>query len=227
MIVRVSSKMSLIAAQISSFETRTISSTVACTIGNVICADLAHRDAVGEDADAIEHDACGPPPATGYIASASNGSTPIIAHSRPERLDVAGDAGNQPAAADRDEDRRHIAEAVTQDFVADRALAGDDERVVERMHERQPGRLRRCRRSGPARRRSCRRASTTSAPISRTASTLISGVVCGMTMRARRPRCRAANATPLRVIAGAGRDDAARALRRRSDARCGCTRRAA
>jgi hypothetical protein len=35
MIVRVSSKMSLIAAQISSFVTRTISSTVAWTIGKV------------------------------------------------------------------------------------------------------------------------------------------------------------------------------------------------
>ena len=35
MIDRVSSKTSLIAAQISSFDTRTISSTVACTIGNV------------------------------------------------------------------------------------------------------------------------------------------------------------------------------------------------
>ena len=36
MIERVSSKMSLIAAQISSFDTRTTSRTVDCTIGNVI-----------------------------------------------------------------------------------------------------------------------------------------------------------------------------------------------
>ena len=39
-------------------------------------------------------------------------------------------------------------------------------------------------------------ASSTSAPSSRTASTLISGVVCGITISALRPRCRAENATP-------------------------------
>ena len=57
MIDRVSSKMSLIAAQISSFDTRTISSTVALDDREGELADFAHGDAVGEDADAIERDA--------------------------------------------------------------------------------------------------------------------------------------------------------------------------
>ena len=54
---RVSSKMSLIAAQISSFETRTISSTGRLHDRERQLADLAHGDAVGEDADAVERDA--------------------------------------------------------------------------------------------------------------------------------------------------------------------------
>ena len=74
---RVSSKMSLIAAQISSFDTRTISSTVACTIGNVMLADLADGDAVGEDADADRARRGRPAASDWYIASASNGSTPM------------------------------------------------------------------------------------------------------------------------------------------------------
>ena len=57
MIVRVSSKMSLIAAQISSFETRTISSTVVCTIGKRQRADLANGDAVSKDVHRVERHA--------------------------------------------------------------------------------------------------------------------------------------------------------------------------
>ena len=56
MIERVSSKMSLIAAQISSFDTRTISLDRRLHDRERQRADFAHRDAVGEDADAIEHD---------------------------------------------------------------------------------------------------------------------------------------------------------------------------
>ena len=97
-------------------------------------ADLADRDAVGEDADAIEHDA-------------PSGRERLVhrvrlerldaddADARPQRLDVAGDPGDQPAAADRHEDRRDVAELVPQDLVGDRALSGDHERIVERMHE--------------------------------------------------------------------------------------------
>ena len=57
MIVRVSSKMSLMAAHTSSFVTRTISSTVVLHDRERPLADLAHGDAVGEDADVVEPDA--------------------------------------------------------------------------------------------------------------------------------------------------------------------------
>jgi hypothetical protein len=68
--------MSLIAAQISSFDTRTISSTVACDDRERELADLAHRDAVREDADAIELDAR-PAPSDWIHRVGSNGSTPM------------------------------------------------------------------------------------------------------------------------------------------------------
>ena len=55
MIDRVSSKMSLIAAQISSFVTRTLR-PYDWTIGKVSRPTSRDGDAVGEDADAIERD---------------------------------------------------------------------------------------------------------------------------------------------------------------------------
>ena len=62
------------------------------------------------------------------------------AHVGQHRLDVAGDAGDQPAAADRHEHRvQRVALAVAHDLVADRALPGDDQRIVERVDEGQPG----------------------------------------------------------------------------------------
>ena len=122
MIDRVSSKTSLIAAQISSFDTRTISSTVACTIGKVMLADLAHRDAVGEDADAVERDAAARRERLVHRVGLErlDADDP---HVRPQRLHVAGDAGDQPAAADRHEDRVDVAQLVAQDLVADRCPA--------------------------------------------------------------------------------------------------------
>ncbi len=57
MIVRVSSKMSLIAAQISSFDTRITSSTVCRAMSNVRRPTDAHRDAVRENPHVIERDA--------------------------------------------------------------------------------------------------------------------------------------------------------------------------
>ena len=55
--LRVSSKMSLMAAQISSFVTRTTSSTVSLRDRERPLAHLAHGHAVGEDADVVERDA--------------------------------------------------------------------------------------------------------------------------------------------------------------------------
>ena len=102
---RVSSKMSLIAAQISSFDTRTISSTGRLDDRERQLADLAHGHAVGEDADAVERDAA--PGGERLIHRVGlerlDADDPDVG---PQRLDVAGDAGDQPAAADRHEDRR-------------------------------------------------------------------------------------------------------------------------
>ncbi len=73
---RVSSKTSLIAAQISSFDTRMTSSTLACTIGKVSVptsrtatpsAKMPTRSRLTRRPASIDR----------YIASASNGSTPI------------------------------------------------------------------------------------------------------------------------------------------------------
>ena len=84
---------------------------------------------------------------------------------------------------------------MAEDFIADGALTGDDERIVVRVDERQP-------RFGDERVAMRLRVivavtgSLTSAPKPRTASTLICGVVCGMTMVACSPSLRAENATP-------------------------------
>ncbi len=76
MIDRVSSKTSLIAAQISSFDTRTISSTVACTIGNV--SSPTSRTATPSAKMPTRSSVTRRPAASDwYIASASYGSTPI------------------------------------------------------------------------------------------------------------------------------------------------------
>ena len=101
-------------------------------------ADFANGDAVGEDADAIERD-----PSSGLERLVHrvgfvrfDADDPDV---RAQRLDVAGDAGDEAAAADRDEDRGDVAQLVAQDLVGDRSLPGDDERIVEGMHEREAG----------------------------------------------------------------------------------------
>ena len=115
--------------------TRTISSTVACTIGKVIAP--TSRTATPSAKMSTESSAHAA--ARGQRLIHRVGPERLDAddaHGRPQRLDVAADAGNQPAAADRHEDRRDVAQAMPQDLVADGALARDDQRVVERMHER-------------------------------------------------------------------------------------------
>ena len=136
MMLRVSSNTSLIAAQISSLVTRTTSSTVCCAIAKVQLAHLAHGDAVGEDADVVERHA----PARLQRAVHRVGLERLDADrpARPasQRLDVAGDAGDQSAAADGHEHGRQRPLALAQDLLADRALPGDHQRVVERVDER-------------------------------------------------------------------------------------------
>ena len=120
--VRVSSKMSLMAAQTSSLVTRTISLDRLLHDRERPLADFAHRDAVGENADVIELDAA----ARGERLVHRVGFERLDAndlHLRPDRLDVAGDAGDEPAAAHRHEHRRDAVLGVAQNLVADRALS--------------------------------------------------------------------------------------------------------
>jgi hypothetical protein len=60
---------------------------------------------------------------------------PVDRHLGPHRLHVGGDAGDQAAAADGDEDAVDRPGMLAQDLHADRALAGDHVRVVEGVDE--------------------------------------------------------------------------------------------
>ena len=60
------------------------------------------------------------------------------AHVRLHRAQRGGDPGREPAAADRDEDGLGRLELLRQ-LEADRALAGDHDRILERMEERRAG----------------------------------------------------------------------------------------
>ena len=68
---------------------------------------------------------------------------------RPRRLDRDRDPGGQPAAADRHDQLGEIGHVLEQ-LEPERALAGHDVRVVERMHERQPALARALVRGGEA-----------------------------------------------------------------------------
>ncbi len=71
------------------------------------------------------------------MQAASSGSTPITLVPGPQVLHEGGDAGGQPAAAHRHEDRLDRPGMLLQDLLADRPLAGDHVRVVEGMQEGQ------------------------------------------------------------------------------------------
>src|SRR5262249_59020235 len=57
-----------------------------------------------------------------------------------ELLDSRGDAGEEPAAADRDDDRVGVSR-IFGDLETDRAGPGENDRIVEGMDERQASRL--------------------------------------------------------------------------------------
>ena len=133
---RVSSKMSWMAAQISSVPTSTISSTSPRHRAKVSSptrrtatpsAKMPTRSSVTRRP--ARSDSC--------MLAASCGSTPMTLTPGIEVLDVHRDARDQPAAADRHEDRIQLAAALAQDLHRDRALAGDDVGIVERVHEHQ------------------------------------------------------------------------------------------
>ena len=114
----------------------------------------------------------------------------------PQRLDVSGDAGDEPAAAHAHEDRVEGLALLAHDLHRHRSLACDDVLVViggDQDHSALGGEG-----LGPLSRAVIRiaRGGSTSAPSRSTASTLMRGAVSGMTMSARAPSHCAASATP-------------------------------
>ena len=102
-----------------------------------LLADAAHRDAVGEDADAIQRHA---PAGTQRFEHSGRvlGLDADDLDPRIQRFRVGRNPGDQTAAADRNEDRVDgVAVQLAQDFHADRTLTGDHVRIVERVHEHQ------------------------------------------------------------------------------------------
>ena len=77
MMLRVSSKTSLMAAQISSLVTRTTSSTVCCAMANV-CSPTSRTATPSAKMPTWSSVTRRPACSERYIASASNGSTPMI-----------------------------------------------------------------------------------------------------------------------------------------------------
>ena len=136
--LRVSSKTSLIAAQISSFVTRTTPSTHSRAMRNV-SSPTSRTATPSAKMPTRSRWTRFPASSERYMASASKGSTPIDLHPRHHRLQVAGHPGDEPSPADRHEDGVHPPVALPQDLLADRALAGDHQRVVERVDEREAG----------------------------------------------------------------------------------------
>ena len=118
-------------------------------------ADLADGDAVREDADVLQADA---PPGGERLVHGVRlvGLDADHLDVRADRLDVARDARDEPAAAHGHEDRVDLAALAAQNLEGDGALARDHEGVVEGVHEDAAGRLARARRTVPWRRCNCR-----------------------------------------------------------------------
>ena len=111
-----------------------------------------------------------------------------------DSLIAAATPDDQPAAADRHQDRADVG-ALIEDLQPERALAGDDPCMIERRHHRQ---ARAPRRSASAFARRCSDvvpSNTISAPNPLAPSDLIFGAVVGITTTAGAPRARAAIAT--------------------------------
>ena len=137
-IERVSSNTSLMAAQMSSLSTRTISSTSSRHRRKVSSPDLLHRHAVGEQPDLGAACTRWPAASERVMASAVYRLHADDLDLRAQALDVGGDARDQSAAAHGDEDGVDRAAVLAQDLHADGALAGDHVRVVVGVDEGEP-----------------------------------------------------------------------------------------
>ena len=100
-------------------------------------AGTLDRDPVGERRAATDLDRLAALE-RGHIGRAALDLHADHAYAGPRGLEHARDATDQPAAADRHDHGRDVLDVVEQ-LEPDRALAGDDLRVVERMHERRTG----------------------------------------------------------------------------------------
>jgi len=101
---------------------------------------LAHRHAVREQPDAVQHDAlvgCERRLHAGRIV----GLDPDHLDVGPQELDESRHAGRKAAAPDRHEDGLERARMLLQDLGADRALAGDHIGIVVRVHEGEAARV--------------------------------------------------------------------------------------
>ena len=99
-----------------------------------LLAHLAHRHAVGEEVHVRQRHA----PAgleRGVHRVRVHGLHADDPRARRDALHVGGDAGDQPAAAHRDEDRVDGLRVLAQDLHADGALARDHQRIVVGVHE--------------------------------------------------------------------------------------------
>ena len=95
---------------------------------------------------------------------------------RPRGLDRDRDAAGQPAAADRHDDLREVGHVLEQ-LEPERALAGDDVGVVERVHERHARLAPRARAPRRRSRRPTRRRRRPCAPSAAAPSTLAIGAL--------------------------------------------------
>jgi hypothetical protein len=101
-----------------------------------LLADVFDRRPIGKQADMVEPDALagGQRPRHGVGVAGFNADDPGL---RPDPLDVGGNARDQAAAADAAEHGMNRLGVLAEDLHADRPLAGDHLRVVERVHEAQ------------------------------------------------------------------------------------------
>ena len=137
-----------IASATSSSPTTTMSSTQRCDERQRQLARPLDRDPVGDRRARLERDRSVPTIESGNGAQASTW-TPIT-RAEGGALDDAGDPGDQPAAADRDDDLGEIGHVLEQ-LEAERRLTEDHVGVVERVHESDPGLGRARARRGDAR----------------------------------------------------------------------------
>ena len=128
---RVSSKTSLIAAQISSLSTQQDFINGVLDNGKRVAPDGTDRDAIHEYADVIQRDT---PSGSDRLVHGVGvpGLNADDLHFRLQTFHIRANAGDQSASADRDEDRRQALRPLPKDLVCNRALAGNDQRIVER-----------------------------------------------------------------------------------------------